>query len=73
MFVSLFGILIFAFGLISLYIVFKIDEEELPVPKERLFRLCAIIILVGLLIYELGKINQKIIDYYSPALTILKI
>lgn len=57
------GIFIIIFGLINLYAVYKTDEDDLPVPKEYLYKSCLVMILVGLLIYESGKLGKRFIDY----------
>lgn len=74
MFICWFGILIIIFGLINLYTVYKTDEDDLPAPKEYLYKSCLVIILIGLLIYESGKLGKRLSDYTNqPVQNYIKI
>ena len=65
MFAIWLGMLIIFIGLLPLYLSNKSDEDDLPIPKEQIYKSSLLIITLGLLIYESGKISKRLIDYYT--------
>lgn len=65
MLICLLGIIIIIFGVFNLFLINNSNEDKLPIPKERIYRLLLLIILIGLLFYEIGRFNINIIKYYT--------
>ena len=59
------GLLVMLFGIISLFSVYKADEDELPAPKEQLYISGFLVIIVGLLFFESAKIGDRLVDDYK--------
>lgn len=59
------GLLVMFFGIISLFSVYKADEDELPAPKEQLYISGFLVIMVGLLFFESAKIGDRLVDDYK--------
>lgn len=59
------GLLVMFFGIISLFSVYKADEDELPAPKEQLYISSFLVIMVGLLFFESAKIGDRLVDDYK--------
>lgn len=65
MFAIWLGMFIIFIGLLPLYLSNKSDEDDLPIPKEQIYKSSLLIITLGFLIYESGKISKRLIDYYT--------
>jgi uncharacterized membrane protein HdeD (DUF308 family) len=59
------GLLVMFFGIISLFSVYRADEDELPAPKEQLYISGFLVIMVGLLFFESAKIGDRLVDDYK--------
>ena len=58
------GIILMSFGVLSFISLYKIDEDDLPAPKEQMLITSMLIILAGIFSLTLARITDNFIDAY---------
>ena len=58
------GIIVMTFGVLSFISLYKIDEDDLPAPKEQMLITSMLIILAGIFSFTMARITDNLVDAY---------